>query len=230
MKRSFAIFAAIALAASMLLGSCDAFFTSNLFGTLDKPTAAEIAADKNSPDPEVNQPALALDVKLSLEESGAQPIVDNLVSSLLADGATFDPDADFSGFIDTLIPENIREDDEAFAAAIDALAASLTDLDLLAASVDSSGGEYAVEGMDVKGIAMTAVVATILNEIQPQAGQGTIGEALVAAYNNPGLEDTYIDIGSLDADTLDTLAADPTIATLVGLAGIDLANLPGSGS
>ena len=109
MKRNhLALFVGVVLI-TMLMGSCDALFTNQFKAAgLGQPTADQLAAQAQSTDPAVSQPALALEVEAQLEAGGATPLIDNLVNVLIDQGSALDTLADsgatMNDFIGALVP------------------------------------------------------------------------------------------------------------------------------
>lgn len=238
MKKRGILFFTLAILTIFLLGSCDnPALYGNLFGEagLGKPSQEKLDEQAQSDDPAVAQPALALTVENNLEASGAAPVVEGLVDLIIEGNAALEDLATDGSSMDTvletLIPPEVLSQPNGIADLIDSIIATLPDLDAFAASVSADG--FAAEGSDVQTLAMTAVFATVFNELDPVTPGASVGDAIQAFYDdyqlNPAVTiDAYVTIApGTDFGTL--LSADgSTTAVLLNLVGLDIAALMGA--
>lgn len=226
---------------ALLMGSCEAMF-ENQFGKagLGQPSDAEIAAQAASSDPVVAQPALALKVEAKLNAGGGTPLVENLVDALLTQGSNLDTlttpgSTTMNSIITTLVPAQTLSTPGALAAAIDAIASTLPDLNTLAGTVN--GGSYAASGLNTQNLAMTAALATIFTSLAPAGSDATVGAALenyqkavaTAEANNTAAPNiaTYIKLTDSTTDFEALFTSGSTVSTLFSAAGVDFNKLKG---
>lgn len=212
---------------ALLMGSCDALF-ENQFGNagLWQPTAAELAAQASDSNPAVAQPALSLQVDNKLKASGAAPIVENLVPTLINEGSKLSTigtnSGDMNTFLEKLVPSETLDDPVALAKAINGIISTGVELDALANSAGASTS-YAASGINTQQLATTAVLATVFKTmtVVGTSTAANVGEALAEFVTTPGAIITdYIDFTAFS--TTDLTASGTTANTLLLLAGIDV--------
>lgn len=236
MKRNHIVLFLGAVLIAVLMGSCDALFTNQFKAAgLGQPTTEQLAAQAQSTDPAVSQPAIALEVEAQLEAGGATPLINNLVNVLIDQGSSLETLADsgatMNEFIGALVPAETLATPGGLASAIDAIADSLPDLTALAGTVE--GDSFATTGLNAQNLAMTAALATVFSNLESTTPGSSVGTELEAFYvasaaatasgdPAPTISDYVtvpvgVDIGAL-------LGAGTTVDTLLQVAGIDLSS------
>ncbi|MDX9828280.1 MAG: hypothetical protein RBT73_11110 [Spirochaetia bacterium] len=192
---------------------------------------AELTTASTSGDPKVEQTAQALLIEIKLQDTGAKEVVSNMGGLLDLFTGDDQPDpstaAGMNAIIDTLIPADMSDED---------LVDVFNNLNLLAnneiadfgANLVANGG-LQNDNIDTASIAQTAVLATVVEVLDPVAGYATIGEALVAALNNEDSAKDFGDFVTIPAGGLGDLTTDANLTAIFTAAGLgDLINQLGS--
>lgn len=192
---------------------------------------AQLDAASTSGDPKVEQTAQALLIEIKLQDTGAKEVVSNMGGLLDLFTGDDQPDPStpegMNAIIDTLIPDNLSDQE---------LVDVFNSLDLLAQNEIDDFGQNLVDNqglqndqIDTASIAQTAVLATVVEVLDPVVGYASVGEALVAALNNEDPTKDFDDFVTVPAGGLDGLTTDDNLTAIFTAAGLgDLINKLGS--
>ncbi|MDX9784478.1 MAG: hypothetical protein RBT72_06985 [Spirochaetia bacterium] len=184
---------------------------------------AELTTASTSGDPEVEQTAQALLIEIKLQDSGAKEVVSNMggLLDLFMSDDSLDPGTPdgMNAIINTLIPESLSDQE---------LIDVFNSLDILALNEINDFGQNLVDNqglqndqIDTASIAQTAVLATVVEVLDPVVGYASVGEALVAALNNEDPTKDFDDFVTIPAGGLDGLTSDANLTAIFNAAGLN---------